>query len=255
MKNHKFFHPILLAAALTLGWGCSSSDDDGQGHAFVSTNQQPNWQVDMSDNQPYPQWTAPDPAQFDSKMIVMLRLQEELVPFSTDDDLMAVFVGDECRALSTRDGNDQKVFFVLNLHGHSNTSSEHFTLHYYSGGLKQLFTLSGNNKFLNEQNVGVESDFSPQLMDGSTKYSIKTKLTVALSNSGNLPPVSEHDRVAVFVGEDCRGVGIPGTPFTVFSNQTDEQGQVYYYNATQGGIYTAAKTVSLTGEQQSFIFE
>ena len=88
---------LLMAAVFTLAWSCVSSDDDNDENGLTGTSmfqasQQPLWQVDMNDSQQRPQWTAPDPSQYENKMIVMVRLQEGLVPFSTDDDLMAVLV-------------------------------------------------------------------------------------------------------------------------------------------------------------------
>ena len=245
---------IMAMAALTLAWGCSSdSSDDNGGAATFTSSAAPQWQIDMMHNQQKPQWTAPDQSKYENKMYVMIRLQDELTPFSTDDDLMAVFINDECRALSVRDGNDQKVYFVLNIHGNAN-EEENFTLSYYSGGLKQLFSLSGRNTFRNELNVGIDSDFSPNLMDGSTKYAVKTSLTVNMPHP--MPfELSDNDLIAVFVGGECRGVGRPEMTFTVFTNSTGEQAQLRYYSQTKGGIYTAVKPVQLTGEPQSITFQ
>lgn len=259
--NYKLF--ILSMAALTLAWGCSSDDeetavqpDNGPETTTVFTaSAQPQWQVDMNAGQPKPQWTAPDPSEYENSMVVMVRLQDELVPFSTDDDLMAVFVDDDCRALSTRDGNSEKVYFVLNVHGNSSGTPENYQVCYYSGGLKQLFVLNApTNSFLNERILGVESDFSPAFTDGSTKYAVKTGITVSLPDP--MPfEMTSADRVAVFVGNECCGVGIPGESFTVYGNSPDEEGQLRYYSHKQGGIYTSAQKIKLTGEIQNVIFE
>ena len=250
--SNPLLYIIMAMAALTLAWGCSSGSDDSDDAAEFLSGSQPQWSVDMNDSQERPSWTAPDPSLYENKMIVMLRLQDELVPYSTDDDLMAVFVGNNCRALSTRAGNGQKIFFVLNVHGNNEVSAEHFTLSYYSGGLRQLFTLSGKNTFLNELNVGVEGNFSPPLLTGSTKYPVKTEVTVNVPNKFFVLPA---DMAAVFVGDECRGVGKPGEPFIVFGLLPDEQGTLRYYNADQGGIYTASAPLFLNGEPQAVSFQ
>ena len=242
---------MIAMAALTL-WGCSSSDDEGNeggGAATFQASSRPNWMVDMFDDQEAPQWTSPDPAMYENKMIVLMRLQEELVPYSTDDDQLAVFVGDECRAFSRRSGTDQEVYFVINLHGNNTNVSEFFTMKYYSGGLHQLFTVSGMERFLNEVNVGLDREFAPMLMNGSTKYPVKTKVTLNPTNPDKLESmVSENDRVAVFVSDECRGVGKLGEAFTVFSFSNEEKGQLRYYNQKQEGIFTVIQPIALKGE-------
>ena len=256
---------MIAIAALTLAWGCSSSDDDEPNNGgdptyanstFTASNNMPLWQVDQSADQQRPQWTAPDPSQYENKMIVMVRLQEELVPYSTNDDRMAVLVNNECRALSTRDGNNEKVYFVLNVHGNSSDKSQDFHLCYYSGGLKQLFELNApENSFLDEKILGIDSDFSPTFTVGSTKYAVKTSITVSPGLIDNRPVDSSRDLVGVFVNGECRGVGEPHAPFVAFSNSNGEQAELRYFSWTEQGIFTANKKITLTGEPQDIIFE
>ncbi len=260
--NYKSF--IATMAALTLVWGCSSSDDDNGKPTFnnqtvpstFQASPNPHWAVDMTDTQEPPQWTAPDPAMYENKMIVLLRLQEELVPFSTDADLMAVFVDDECRALSQRSGTASKVYFVFNIHSRNTYVTEKYKICYYSGGLKQLFVLEGEDTFRNEMNVGFDTEFAPALINGSTKYPVKTAFTVNLSSIDSTEiEKSEGDRVAVFVGDECRGVGNPEAPFTVFGYKQNEQGEVYYYSQNQGGIFTATQPITLAGDTLTYKLE
>ncbi len=254
---------MALTAVLTLAWGCSSSHDDEKdvpassgNTTFQAFNKIPEWEVDQRADQQRPQWTPPDPSRYENKMIVMLRLQDELVPFSTDDDLVAVMEGDECHALSTRSGNDDKVFFVINVHGNSTVDANDYRLCYYSGGLKQLFELqTPENTFLNERNLGIDSDFSPTLTDGSTKYPVKTTVTVHPGLIDNLAIDTEYDLVGVFVNGECRGVGYPSQSFTVFSYASGEQAELRYFSWMEQGIYTSNSKLTLTGEPQTIIFE
>ena len=54
---------LLLAAVITVAWGCSSSDDEtsntGNAATFQPANA-PEWVVDMYSNQEQPQWLSPD---------------------------------------------------------------------------------------------------------------------------------------------------------------------------------------------------
>lgn len=260
----KTFYILTLAAALTLAWGCSTSDEptDNNVVGTGATNSDvvfvkadvPTWDVDMRGTEEPPQWTPPTPSLYENKMIVMLRLQDELVRYSTDDDVMAVFVGDECRALSHRSGSGSTIYFVLNIYGNATPTPEEFSIAYYCHGLGQLFWRRNENTFLNEMNLGTESDLIIDLWSGTAKYANHTYLTVT-------PRVTEgyvdknRDRVGVFVEGKCRGVGVPGIPFYVFYQGESEQVEVHYYNESRGGIYTHKTPLTVSGGLQEVEME
>lgn len=264
---------LLFAAALTLAWGCSSDNDEvekpesnnevaeepgGEVTSDVShfnVSEAPAWAVEMHSDQDKPQFQPPEPARYENKMIVMLRLQEELVPFSTDDDQMAVFVGGECRALSSRSGEGEVIYFVLNIYGNISGDPEEFALCYYSGGLRQEFWRRGENGFLNELNIGTESDFVIDLMEGTTKYARQTVVTVTPNPTDGTAVDIANDRVGVFVGDECRGVGRPGIAFNVFHQQEGEQAQVRYYSKSKGGIYTLRTPLTLSAGVETIKFD
>jgi hypothetical protein len=248
MKDFRWI--MTFAAVLTLAWGCSSDDEEGDERvATFKSSTIPVWVVDMNSNQEPPQWTAPKPSDYENNLIVLLRLQDELVPYSTADDLAAVFVGDECRALSQRSGDSNAVYFVLNIRGNSGRATERLRLSYYSAGLHQLFSLVGEETFMDEMRIGIDDEFSPPLLYGSTKYPVKTQITVNPESLNSTDfETSELDRVAVFVGDECRGVGTPSTPFVVFGYNKEEVGKVLYYSHQKEGIYTSRQDVALKGE-------
>jgi hypothetical protein len=208
----------------------------------------------MYSDQAKPQWQSPTPALYENKMIVMLRLQDELVPFSTDDDQMAVFVGDECRALSQRSGEGEVIYFVLNIYGNTSTDPEDFALCYYSGGLRQAFWRRGENGFLDELNIGTDNDFVLDLMTGTTKYARQTVFIVKPKSKEGITVDNDADLVGVFVGGECRGKGKPGKPFNVFHQQEGEQAQLRYYSSSKGGIFTQTAPLKLDAGYQTIDF-
>ena len=249
---------MLLAAALTVAWGCSSGDDSTGGNESLTTFEAaaaPRWTVEMHSNQERPQWEPPTPSLYENKMIVMLRLQEELVPFSTDDDLMAVFVADECRALSRRSGKGNAIYFVLNIYGNSDSDPEHLSLCYYSGGLKQEFWRRGENGFLDELNIGTESDFVLDLMTGTTIYDRQTVFIVKPKAKSGIAIDEINDRVGVFVDGECRGVGKPGSAFNVYHQKYESEAELRYYSESQRGIYTSKEPLTLDTGYQTIDFE
>lgn len=238
---------LLLTFILT---ACSSNDDNENSTTFESA-QAPQWEVDMHSDQKKPQWTPPTPRLYENKMILMMRLQEELVPYSTEDDLMAVFIDEECRAISQRSGNDKVIYFVLNTYGNSTNEPEQFAVCYYSGGLHQEFWLRGQNMFLDEMNLGTESDIVLDFLSGTTKYARQTVFIVNPKPKEGITVDNDADFVGVFVGGECRGKGRPGKSFNVFHQQEGEQAQLRYYSSSKGGIFTRTEPLTLDAGYQT----
>ena len=119
----KTIHIMMLIAALTIAWGCSSDSSDGDtynlNYSVTTTTARPNWAIDWYNNEPAPNWEEPNQNLFEHSMYIILTLPENLVPFSTDDDLMAVFINNECRSVAKasplEDGS--KVYFVNTVRG------------------------------------------------------------------------------------------------------------------------------------------
>ena len=64
---------------------------------------------------------------------------------------------------------------------------------------------------------------------------------------------ADGDCVAVFVGNECRGVGTVEKPFTVFRTDENETLQLRYYSAQKGGVYTLTQTVTLAAQEEQNI--
>lgn len=260
MKNIKSI--LMMMAALTLVWGCTSDDSTDvtqQNKAsFTSVAEAPAWNVDFSYNQAKPEWTPIDHSEFEGSMVIVIKLQAELSPYSTDDDLMAVFIDGVCHTVAPRNINvtssATEVYFVLNIYGTpTNENKTEFRLSYYSGGLHQTFTLTQSNTiFLNEFTVGTDTDFEPVLTYGSSKYPVISILDVTLPSN---PPfiISNDDIVAAFVGNECRGKAKPNTPLPVYLYNEDEVVTVRYYSSEKKGIYTSPQSINTKGDVTNFI--
>lgn len=244
---------MMLMAALTLVWGCKSDKDNKTYSTFVAS-EAPDWKVDLSSNDARPMWTDPNPSLFESSMIIMVKLQDELVPYSTDEDIMSVFINDECRAIARPDGEGNDIYFILNIHGNDSDREVLFTLNYYCASLKQLFTVSGEGKYKAEKNYGTDKDYIVPILQGSTKYPVQTKLQVGLPE---LKPfeTSSNDMMAAFVGNECRGVCKPGETLTVYSPQAGESVQLRYYSEQMKGIYTSPHNIQVAGGIQNVMME
>lgn len=238
----------MLLAVLTMLWGCSSDSDDGdklEGSSFAPA-EKPSWIVDMMANDPVPAWISPDPSKYESSMFVMVCLEDQLAPYTSDDDLMTVLIGDECRAKPAPLHKDDsgKCYFVLKIDGNSTDRDVSFSLCYYAAKIHHLFKLSSTQTFASDITYGIDEDFIPQLTKGSSKYPVQGDLTVKVPDTVPFTP-SDDDFVAVFVGDDCRGVGTVGQPFTVFLTSASETPQVRYYSAQKGGVYTLKQSLTI----------
>ena len=246
---------MLLMAALTTAWGCSSDDEEMNGsNATFSAGEKPCWTVNLTGHEGRPNWTMPDPAGYESDMFLLVRLQDGLAASSSDDDCMAVLIDGECRGLTqVRNTADEGVYYyLLKIHGNNADLRAPLTLSYYSAQLKQLFTLPAIDVFVPERTRGFDSDYVPPLLDGCAKYPVQQPLTVTLKPSTSLN-ITPDDEVAVFVGDECRGAGQLGTSFTVFArDEGEEVMQVRYYSARKGGIYSFAKTITVLQQQINY---
>ena len=236
MNYKKLFSTVLLSAALTL-----------QAAAYTVTlaDEAPQWQVDWSGNEARPDWQEPDASAYASFAVMIVTIEEALQPYVSQDDLLAIFVGDELRGLASPlvkgDGTVDATRFLLK--GYSNESAGDqvvVTMKYYNAQLKQLFSLSESMTLDEDSNVGIYEDFIPPFTLGSPKYPVTTTVDVAsmLAEAGITP--ADGDIVAVFVGDECRGVGewpLDGD-LTAFLREEGETVTLKYYDATNNRIVT-----------------
>lgn len=257
---------IILMAALTMAWGCSSDSEgsnnkDGQGEqqwtgSTFAASEKPAWAVDWASNAAKPDWQEPVATKYECSMNMLIRLVQDLAPYSTDNDLMAVFINGECRGVSYRNKlADGRVVFLLHVKGTSEEANQQMELRYYCDGLHHLNVTNSISPFVpnNVLDETYQSDFD--IDNGSTKYPLKTNLTVMLPEQ--LPFVaSADDMLAVFVGNECRGIGYQGGDLyegwrvKVVGAQEGETAQIRYYSADKAGTYTILKTFKLTGNLQ-----
>ena len=178
-------------------------------------------------------------------MYVLVTLQDELAAHATEADRMAVFIGGERRTQLAVPNfyDDGAVRYVLRIYGNSTDRNVRFTLQYYSVALKQLFSIGTEEKFVPEFTYGNIKDFVPPLLKGCKKFPVQNQLTVSLPDQPPFTP-DNNDLVAVFVGDECRGVGVAGKPFNVFRTSETEKLTLRYYSVQQAGIYTMAQTVT-----------
>ena len=241
---------ILLTAVLTLVWGCSSdsdSDSTTAKYTFASAVK-PSWSVDLSGSDTAPGWQDIDRSLYESWMYVTVKLQDELAVHAGAGDLMVALIGDECRtrpAMPSDKYADGSVYFVLTIGGNEADRDAHIKLCYYSAALHSLFTIEAKETFAPESSYGNTADYVPLLLQGCKKYPLQRQLMVNLPAEVPFTP-ADGDIIAAFAGNECRGVGSIGNPFTVFSTASGETFQLRYYSSAQAGVYSFRQNVTLS---------
>lgn len=253
------FLPLYLLTFLPLLWGCSSDSDNGNSSndkVIFTESASPTWAIDWSSDATFPNWQEPVSEDFECSMDLLVTLNDEYLPFSTDNDVMSVFIGGECRAISYRNVmNNGDVVYLLHIKGSSEEVYMNMELRFYCDKLHALNISQAIPPFI--PNNLMEETYQLWLdpYDGSTKYPYYTQLAVMLPKQ--LPfTFSENDKMAVFVGDECRGIGSYAPELyddwrvNVYSKQPNETAQIRYYSADKGGVYTILKTITLNDDMQ-----
>lgn len=219
--------------------------------AYTSTpvTEAPDWKVDWSYNQERPDWQAPNASDYASFTVMLIKIEEVLQPYASTDDLLAIFVGDELRGLASpayvMGSENEPVSFVLKAFtNESSGDTMDVTLKYYCAKASQIFSLSTSIVF-DSETIGVEEEFVPKFSEGSPKYPVVNTIDAAdlLAQAGITP--ADGDQVAVFVGDECRGVlTLPleeGELLDVYLREEGEEITLMYYDSTNQRILTLAE--------------
>ena len=120
---------LALAALALLAWGCSS--DDGESTTPPTT-------VIESGSDTRPDWVAPSANAFEQNMNVYLTLQDELLPYISENDLVCAKIDDEVRgvAVPRQDESDWLISLIVFSNG-----AAPIQLSYYCDQLHRIFTI------------------------------------------------------------------------------------------------------------------
>jgi hypothetical protein len=256
---------ILLLASLTLG-ACSSDDNDvaDSGYAVSTLNGAPMWQVDFTGDEVAPDWSAPDPSNYENWTIMLVEIEDALKPYASTNDMLAIFVNEDLRGLSSpainlseeeNTNDDNKTLYILKAYGNeTDQTMVDVRLSYYCSRLKQMFSLTTRTQFDLDKIYGLDDDFIPQFTFGSQKYPVVKEIGVSRFKnqvSGVMTPAL-GDVMAVFVGDECRGCYTLGAALLesadvmpVFAKNTGETFTLKYYQPATGKVYSFKEPVKI----------
>ena len=118
---------LAIAALALLVWGCSSDNDDTRPTGIPEGNDA------------RPTWTGPNYDLYEQTMIVDVLLQDTLVQYASEQDLLCATINDEVRGVATAQQEDGQWLFPLIVG--SNETGAMVKLSYYCDKLHRIFTI------------------------------------------------------------------------------------------------------------------
>ena len=119
-----------LAAHALVAWGCSSDDDDD------NNTTQPSLLTAGSDERP--SWPFVDFDKYEQNMYVEVQLQDTLLSYASDADLLCATMGGEVRGVAQPLSINGTMIFPLFIG--SNEAGDYLSLSYYCERLHRIFT-------------------------------------------------------------------------------------------------------------------
>ena len=244
---------LLLLSSLVLG--ACSNDDDSSTYTETNVSEAPVWQIDWTNNQERPDWSEPDATMYENWTILKVQIEETLQPYVSAGDMIALFINGEmrglaCPAVIVNSDQSSYVKYLIKAYGNeTDTETVNMSLQYYNETLKHIFTLSDDITLNSDVTTGIDEDFIPLFTLGAAKYPVLKTVGVEplLSNVG-VVPVSGN-KVAAFVGEECRGTvslsASGSTQLLIYGRSAGETVSLKYYDAAAGKLYTIPNAVSL----------
>ncbi len=260
----KKIHSILMiAASLTILWGCGSSDGDDNnptqggnnagGLHGVTVASAPHWTFDTTtpppgDIQGKPDWNEVNFYDFENNMTAIVFLSNDFGVKISQGDRMAAIVDGEVRDISEPydynipDSEPVKCFMLFIPFDSDENGVE---LQYYRSESDQTY-IAKNIFSVNDDTVGDDELFL---------YTLCPMTFRAITLPKDLPfTPSPDDEMAVFIGDECCGVAerqsdTNGTPIWLVSaydmKRSGEKAHVRYYSAQVKTIYETAPHLDL----------
>ena len=130
---------LALAALALLAWGCSSDGDNSTSPAPTPNPPTPTPTEIPSGTDTRPAWQSPNYDLYEQVMNVDVQLQDTLVKYASEQDLMSAIIGGEVRGVAAAQQNDDNWVFPLIIA--SDNAGVAIELSYYCDKLHRIFSI------------------------------------------------------------------------------------------------------------------
>lgn len=166
----------------------------------------PDWKANFGGNAAKPNWHDPDKTVYPTSMTAVVRLSPILERLAADGDMMAAFIGGECRGVAQKVDNDGVRLYFVHVKAPS-AESGNVEFRYYSSSCNRVYTSPADavayeiDKVYGTADAPAQPDF-----EQSGPYPVATKAWVRVDNQSLPFAVGSGDELQAFVGGECRGV-------------------------------------------------
>ena len=263
------YYSLLLALPLFAATACGSDDPETPAATETPTTggltesaqaAAPRWTVQWQGTDERPAWQTPDMTAYECSMMGLVTLCPALMPTASEDDMIAAFVGNECRgvcnlSLYKEDGAEkQECFGFLFLRG--NTGDAAVSLKYYSARLKRVFTVNNCFEMIADGDFASNEDLVPAFDEGGP-YACAETIGVRLPDGVPFTP-GDGDELAVMCGSECRGTVASLADglyrLKVYAHTDDEPLTLAYYSAAQGKVYRTTLPLTLKAARGTTLY-
>lgn len=216
----------------------------------------PLWKADFSGISQIPQWTDPDKSVYPTSMTAVVRLSPVLETLAADGDMMAAFIGGECRGVAQKVMNDGVRLFFIHIKAPSSENAN-VEFRYYSAAANRVYTSPADVlKYEVDKIYGTAE--APQLPDfeQSGPFPVTTKAWVRVDKEKLPFNVAAGDELQAFVGDECRGIKHVENEadmlcwFDILGRQEGEEITYRYYSAARKQVFLSEQT-STVGKRGS----
>lgn len=208
----------------------------------------PGWRADFTGNASVPSWTDPDKSVYPMSMTAVVRLSPVLETLAADGDMMAAFIGGECRGVAKKVMNDGVRLFFLHVKAPSSESGD-VEFRYYSAAAKRVYvSVASDVKYEVDKIYGTAENPAFPDFEQSGPFPVPTKAWVKVDKAQLPFTVAAGDELQAFVGDECRGIKHVESAadmlycYDVLGRAEGEQVTYRYYSAEKKQVFVSEQT-------------
>lgn len=193
----------------------------------------------------------------ENSMTAVVRIPDELQAYANPEDKLAAFIGEECCGVGKLIKPNDNPMYEMVIKSIDDPAAK-VNFRYYSATNTYLYQTETPIDFKAESAYGTETDPQTISISMSGKYPLKMTAVIALP-SNITPYYQPNDKLAAFVGNDCRGIGkmikneygqVTFSMEIIGSNTPDQIVHFKYYNTRNSYMYEDATNVAFEAFSQ-----
>ena len=208
----------------------------------------PGWRADFTGNASVPSWTDPDKSVYPMSMTAVVRLSPVLETLAADGDMMAAFIGGECRGVAKKVMNDGVRLFFIHVKAPSSESGD-VEFRYYSAAAKRVYvSVASDVKYEVDKIYGTAENPAFPDFEQSGPFPVPTKAWVKVDKAQLPFTVAAGDELQAFVGDECRGIKHVESEadmlycYDILGRAEGEQVTYRYYSAEKKQVFVSEQS-------------